>query len=181
MKVIGILAAAGAAAALLSACSGGAHGAPGAGGGAPAAAQSAPAPTAPTSGSGSLPSGPLSLKQAEPVYRAIIGPGNSIANALVRDSAPNTSFRQFRSDALAYARELNAEIGKFRAVHWPAQVKPHISTMIEHDFPADISCLQAEAAAGNPKAAQQVANTSHDCMIADNANIPSTLQSMLAR
>jgi hypothetical protein len=51
--------------------------------------------------------------------------------------------------------------------------------MMRQDLPADIGCLRAQAAAGSANAAQQVANTSHDCMIADNASIPSSLHAML--
>jgi hypothetical protein len=80
---------------------------------------------------------------------------------------------------LAYASELRSEIGEFSKVHWPAGVQPHITAMIRQDFPAFIGCLRAQSAAGSTKAAQQVGNTSHDCMIADNASIPSSLHAML--
>ena len=110
------------------------------------------------------------MTQAEPVYQTIVGPGNALADVVARGSSG--PYAQFRTDMLAYASELRSEIGEFSKVQWPASVRPHITTMIRQDFPADIGCLRAQAAAGGAKAAQQVANTSHDCMIADNATIP---------
>lgn len=181
-----ILAAAGAAA-LLSACGSGAHG--GAASPQPSAAQaggtlataSAAVPTGvPAAGTlpaGALPSGPITMARAEAVYQTIIGPGNALADVVARDS--NGRYAQFRTAMLAYASELRSEIGEFSKVHWPASIQPHITAIIRHDFPADISCLRAQAAAGSATAAQRVANTSHDCMIADNASLPSSLHAML--
>jgi hypothetical protein len=181
-----VLAAAGAAA-LLSACGSGAQG--GAASPQPSAAQAAgisatasaaaPAgiPSAGTLPPGALPSGPITMTKAEAVYQAIIGPGNALADVVAQDSSG--PYAQFRTDMLAYASELRSEIGEFSKVHWPARIQRHITTMIRQDFPADIGCLRAQAAAGSAKAAQQVANTSHDCMIADNASIPSSLHAML--
>lgn len=182
IKGMRVLAAAGAAA-LLSACGTGAQG--GAASPQPSAAQaagtsaaaSAGVPSAGTLPPGALPSGQISMTQAEPVYQTIVGPGNALADVVARGSSG--PYAQFRTDMLAYASELRSEIGEFSKVQWPASVRPHITTMIRQDFPADIGCLRAQAAAGGAKAAQQVANTSHDCMIADNASIPSSLHAML--
>ena len=117
------------------------------------------------------------MTRAEAVYQTIIGPGNALADVVARDSSG--PYAQFRTAMLAYASELRSEIGEFSKVQWPASVRPHIITMIRQDFPADIGCLRAQAAAGTAKAAQQVANTSRDCMVADNASIPSSLHAML--
>lgn len=182
IKGIRVLAAAGAAA-LLSACGGGAHG--GAASPQPSAAQAAGAsqaasadvPSAGTLPPGALPSGRITMTKAEAVYQTIVGPGNALADVVAR--ASSGPYAQFRTDMLAYAGELRSEIGEFSKVHWPARIQPHITTMIRHDFPADIGCLRGEAAAGSARAAQQVGNTSHDCMIADNASIPSSLHAML--
>lgn len=177
-----VLAAAGAAA-LLSACGSGTHG--GAASPQPSAGQTAgtlataPAgvPSAGTLPPGALPSGRITMARAEAVYETIIGPGNALADVVAQ--ASNGRYAQFRTAMLAYASELRSEIGEFSKVHWPASIRPHITTMIRHDFPADIGCLRAQAAAGSAKAAQQVANTSHDCMIADNTSIASSLHAML--
>jgi hypothetical protein len=170
-------------AALLTAC--GSSGSPG--GAAPSqAAQGAVAPAAtstalPPAGTlppGALPSGRISMAKAESVYQTIIEPGTALADVVAR--ASNGPYPQFQTAMLAYASELRSEIAEFSKVHWPARVQPHITAMIRQDFPAYIGCLQAQASAGSAKAAQQVANTSHDCMVADNAVIPNSLQEMLS-
>jgi hypothetical protein len=53
--------------------------------------------------------------------------------------------------------------------------------MITTDFPADIGCLQAMAAAASMAASQAEGDSNHDCMVADNSTIPGTLQSMLSQ
>jgi hypothetical protein len=171
-------------AALLAACGG--SGSPGGAAPSQAAAQGAVAPAAtstalPPAGTlppGALPSGPISMAKAESVYQTIIEPGTALADVVAR--ASNGPYPQFQTAMLAYASELRSEIGEFSKVHWPASVQPHITAMIRRDYPAYIGCLQAQASAGSAKAAQQVANTSHDCMAADNAIIPSSLQEMLS-
>ena len=181
-----ILAAAGAAA-LISACG---ASPPSGGGGGAAASQSPPAqpavapaatstslPPAGTLPPGSLPSGPISMAKAASVYQTIVSPGSDLASVVAR--ASNGPFPQFQYAMLAYASELKSEITEFGKVQWPASVKPHITTLVRQDLPAYVGCLTAEADAGSAKAAQRVGGTSHDCMTADNAMIPDTLQSLM--
>ncbi|HEX9357841.1 MAG TPA: hypothetical protein VF933_28995 [Streptosporangiaceae bacterium] len=128
-----------------------------------------------------MPTGQLTIKQAQLAYVRIVGPGNALANKLAVASAGSTPFGGFRTDALAYARELRAEIAEFRAIRWPARVRTRINAMVAANFPADVSCLQTMAAAGSMAAAQAVGGSNHDCMVADNSTIPGTLQSMLSQ
>jgi len=128
-----------------------------------------------------VPTGQLTIKQAQLAYVRIVGPGNALANKLAVASAGSTPFGGFRTDALAYARELRAEIAEFRAIRWPARVRTRINAMVAANFPADVSCLQTMAAAGSMAAAQAVGGSNHDCMVADNSTIPGTLQSMLSQ
>jgi len=128
-----------------------------------------------------VPTGQLTIKQAQLAYVRIVGPGNALANKLAVASAGSTPFGGFRTDALAYARELRAEIAEFRAIRWPARVRTRINAMVAANFPADVSCLQTMAAAGSMAAAQAVGGSNHDCMVADNCAIPGTLQPMLSQ
>ncbi len=128
-----------------------------------------------------VPTGQLTIKQAQLAYVRIVGPGNALANKLAVASAGSTPFGGFRTDAFAYARELRAEIAEFRAIRWPARVRTRINAMVAANFPADVSCLQTMAAAGSMAAAQAVGGSNHDCMVADNSTIPGTLQSMLSQ
>jgi hypothetical protein len=121
------------------------------------------------------------MRQAEAAYVHIVQPGSTMADKLAGAASGTTPFSQFRTDALAYAKELRAEIGKFRAVRWPTKVEPRINAMVRTDFPADIGCLQAMGAADSMAASQAVGESSHDCMVADNSTIPGTLQSMLSQ
>jgi hypothetical protein len=194
MNSIRNLAGAAAVAALLAACSSGPHGSPAAAS-APAASaasrSSAPgvsrSPASPASGSpavtpaaGSTAAGPLTMKQAELAYTRIVRPGSALANKLSSAASGTAPFSEFRTDALAYSRELQAEIGKFRAVRWPAKVNRHISSLVTTVIPSDIGCLQAVAAAGSTAAAQAVSNNNKDCQVADNSPIPDSVQSLLA-
>jgi hypothetical protein len=191
MNNITRLAAGVAAAALLAACSSGPHGSPVAASApaptrSPAAHASArsPAPASSHSSAGAAAASPaaagrLTYKQAKVAYVRIVDPGAALANKLAGAASGTAPFSQFRGDALAYVKELRSEIGKIQAVHWPANVQPHITTMITTDFPSDIGCLQAEVAAGNMTAAEAVTNSNKDCQVADNSTIPSTLQSLL--
>ena len=191
MNSITKLAAGVAAAALLAACSSGPHSSPVAASApastrSPAAAAStrSPAPASSRSSAGAAAAspaaaGPLTYKQAKLAYVRIVDPGAALANKLAGAASGTAPFSQFRGDALAYVKELRSEIGKFQAVHWPANVQSHITTMITTDFPSDIGCLQAEVAAGNMTAAEAVTNSNKDCQVADNSTIPSTLQSLL--
>jgi len=67
----------------------------------------------------------------------------------------------------------------FEAVRWPAKAQSRINALIRTTYPADISCLQAVAAAGSNAGAQAVSNSDKDCQVADNSSIPTTFQSML--
>jgi hypothetical protein len=121
------------------------------------------------------------MKEAELAYVRIVGPGNALANKLARASSGSAPFSEFRIDALVYSTELRAEISKFHAVHWPRRVRSRITAMITTDFPADIGCLHAMAAAGSMAASQAEGDSNHNCMVADNSTIPGTLQSMLSQ
>jgi hypothetical protein len=121
------------------------------------------------------------MKQAQLAYVRIVGPGNALASQLADASTGSAPFSGFRTDALAYARELRAEIAEFRAIRWPARVRTRINVMVAGNFPAGISCLQTIAAASSMAAAQAVGGSNHDCMVADNSTIPGTLQSMLSQ
>lgn len=189
-------AAAAAAAVLLAACSSGPHGSSTAASGSAGVSRS-------TSGSGSAghsgtnspatgspagntpgstaSSGRLTMRQADTAYVRIVQPGSKLADKLAGAASGTAPFSQFRTDALAYVKELRAEIGKFQAVRWPANVEARINAMARTDFPADISCLQAMSAAGSTAASQTVANSNHDCMVADNSTIPGTLPSLLSQ
>ena len=181
-----------AAAALLAACSSGPHGSPVAASApasthstaAPASTRSPAAPASTRSSAGAPAASPaaarrLTYKQAELAYVRIVNPGALLANKLAGAASGTAPFSQFRGDALAYVGELRAEIGKFQAVRWPANVQSHITTMITADFPSDIGCLQAEVAAGNMTAAEALTNSNKDCQVADNSTIPSTLPALL--
>lgn len=196
MSSIKLAAAAVAAAVLLAACSSGPHASSSSGAAsAPAAsaattvpaahaATSAPAAHAATgapAAGGSAAAGRLTMKQAELAYGRIVGPGSVMANKLAVAASGTAPFSQFRTDALTYATELRAEIGKFRAVRWPTRAQSRINSMVKTEFPADIGCLQAMAAAGSTSASQAVGDSNHDCMVADNSTIPGTLQSMLSQ
>jgi hypothetical protein len=119
------------------------------------------------------------MKQAELAYTRIVGPGNALATKLGNAASGTAPFSQFRADALAYTKELGAEMGKLRAARWPVTVQSHIDALIKTTYPADIGCLQAVAAAGSTTAAQTVSNSNKDCQVADNSSIPTTLQSLL--
>jgi hypothetical protein len=121
------------------------------------------------------------MKQAELAYVRIAGPGDALANKLAGASTGSALFSAFRADALAYAGELRSEMGKFRAVRWPTRVRTRINVMVAANFPADIRCLQTMASAGTMAAAEAVGNSDHDCMVADNSTIPSTMQSLLSQ
>jgi hypothetical protein len=121
------------------------------------------------------------MKQAQLAYVRIVGRGNALSDKLAAASTGSAPFSEFRTDALAYARELRAEIAEFRAIRWPASVGTRINAMAAASFPADISCLQTMAAASSMAAAQAVGGSNHDCMVADNSTIPGTLQSMLSQ
>ena len=181
MNSISSAAAAVAAAALLAACSSGPHGSH-------TAASAPPAPTASlspaagasgspagTSPAGATSAGPLTMKQAGLAYRRIVGPGNAIAGKLSSTASGTAPFSAFRTEALIYARELRAEIGKFQAVRWPAKVRSRINTLVTTTLPSDIRCLQAEAAAGSFTGVQSVSNSNQNCTVADNSPIPTTL------
>ncbi len=196
MSSISRMAAAAAAAILLASCSSGPHGSA-------TAASGAAGASGPTSGSGSAgqsgtnspatgsaagntpgtapSSGRLTMRQAEAAYVRIVHPGSTLADKLAAAASGTAPFSQFRTDALAYVKELRVEIGKFQAVRWPAKVEARINAMARTDFPADINCLQAMSAAGSTAASQAVANGNHDCMVADNSTIPGTLPSMLSQ
>ncbi len=120
------------------------------------------------------------MAQAERAYARIVGPGNLLANKVGSAASGTAPFSEFRTDALAYAKELRAEIGRFEVVRWPAKAQSRINALIRTTYPADISCLQAVAAAGSNAGAQAVSNSNKDCQVADNSSIPTTLQSMLA-
>lgn len=189
-------AAAVAVAVLLAACSSGAHGSATAASGPSGASgptkgsasaghpgTNSPAATSSPAGNtpGSAASGRLTMRQADAAYVRIVQPGSTMANKLAVASSGTAPFSKFRGDALAYVKELRAEIGKFRSVRWPTTVEARINAMIRTDFPADINCLQAMSAAGSTAASQSVANSNHDCMVADNSTIPGTLPSMLSQ
>src|SRR6266542_2165310 len=156
------VAAAAVAAVLVAACGAGPHGSPAASSASgasaaahsPAAQAAASSPAAPSPGSSPVPAGSpvptgqLTIKQAQLAYVRIVGPGNALANKLAVASAGSTPFGGFRTDALAYARELRAEIAEFRAIRWPARVRTRINAMVAANFPADVSCLQTMAASG---------------------------------
>jgi hypothetical protein len=120
------------------------------------------------------------MKQAELAYGRIVGPGSALATKLGSAASGTAPFSEFRADALAYTRELRAEIGKFRVVRWPANVQPHIDALTTTVLPSDIGCLQAVAAAGSTAAAQAVSDSNKDCQVADNSPIPDTIQSLLS-
>lgn len=190
-------AAAVAAAVLLAACSSGPHGsATAASGSAGAAGSASSSGSAGHSGThssagtsspvanapGSAASGSrLTMQQAEAAYVRIVQPGSKLADKLASADSGTAPFSQFRSDALAYVKELRAEIGEFQAVRWPTKVGARINAMARTEFPADISCLQAMSAAGSTAASQTVGESNHDCMAADNSTIPGTIQSMLSQ
>jgi hypothetical protein len=193
MNSIRNAAAAVAAAALLAACSSGSHGSHAAAS-APSAAAASRSAAAGTSGSpgsgasgspavtspaGSTAAGPLTMKQAERAYVRIVGPGNVLFSKLSKTASGSASFSEFRTEALAYVGELRAEIGKFRAVRWPATVQSRINTMISTTFAADIGCLQAQAAAGSFTGVESVSNSNQNCAAAENSSIPITLPSLL--
>lgn len=184
MNSIRNAAAAVATAALLAACSSGPHGSPSAASApsASAAGRSAAAGTggspAVTSPAGSTSAGPLTMKQAELAYVRIVRPGNAIFSKLSSAASGTAPFSQFRTKALAYVRELRAEIGKFRAVRWPAKVRSRISMLIATTYAADIGCLQAQAMAGSFTGVESVSNSNQDCTVAENSSIPASLQSM---
>jgi hypothetical protein len=180
------------AAALLAACSSGPHGSPTAASapsasaaGRSAAAGPSGSPGSGTSGSpatspaGPASAGPLTRNQAERAYVRIIGPGNALFSKLSRAASGTAPFSEFRTEALAYVRELRAEIGKFRAVRWPATAQSRINTMISTTFAADIGCLQAQAAAGSFTGVESVSNSNQNCAAAENSSIPTTLPSLL--
>lgn len=182
------VAAAAAAAVLVAACSAGPQSSPAAStaSGASAvasspAAQGAATSQAAASAGSPVPTGQLTMKQAQLAYVRIVGRGNALSNKLAGASTGSPPFSEFRTDALAYARELRAEIAEFRAIRWPAGVRTRINAMTAANFPADISCLQTMAAASSMAAAQAVGGSNHDCMAADNSTIPGTLQSMLSQ
>lgn len=191
MNNITRLAAGVAAAALLAACSSGPHGSPVAASApaptrSPAAHASArsPAPASSHSSAGAAAASPaaagrLTYKQAKVAYVRIVDPGAALANKLAGAASGTAPFSQFRADALAYTKELGAEMGKLRAARWPVTVQSHIDALIKTTYPADIGCLQAVAAAGSTTAAQTVSNSNKDCQVADNSSIPTTLQSLL--
>ena len=193
MNSIRNAAAAVAAAALLAACSSGSHGSHAAAS-APSAAAASRSAAAGTSGSpgsgasgspavtspaGATAAGPLTMKQAERAYVRIVGPGNVLFSKLSKTASGSASFSEFRTEALAYVGELRAEIGKFRAVRWPATVQSRINTMISTTFAADIGCLQAQAAAGSFTGVESVSNSNQNCAAAENSSIPITLPSLL--
>lgn len=128
---------------------------------------------------GSTAAGPLTMKQAERAYVRIVGPGNVLFSKLSKTASGSASFSEFRTEALAYVGELRAEIGKFRAVRWPATVQSRINTMISTTFAADIGCLQAQAAAGSFTGVESVSNSNQNCAAAENSSIPITLPSLL--
>jgi hypothetical protein len=182
------VAAAAAAAVLVAACGAGPQSSPVAStaSGASAVASSPAAQGAATSQAAApagspVPTGQLTMKQAQLAYVRIVGRGNALSNKLAGASTGSAPFSEFRTDALAYARELRAEIAEFRAIRWPAGVRTRINAMTAANFPADISCLQTMAAASSMAAAQAVGGSNHDCMAADNSTIPGTLQSMLSQ
>jgi len=119
------------------------------------------------------------MKQAERAYVQIVGPGNALFSKLSKTASGSAPFSEFRTEALSYVRELRAEIGKFRAVRWPAAVQSRISTMISTTFAADIGCLQAQAAAGSFTGVESVSNSNQNCAAAENSSIPATLPSLL--
>jgi hypothetical protein len=119
------------------------------------------------------------MKQAERAYVRIVGPGNVLFSKLSKTASGSASFSEFRTEALAYVGELRAEIGKFRAVRWPATVQSRINTMISTTFAADIGCLQAQAAAGSFTGVESVSNSNQNCAAAENSSIPITLPSLL--
>ena len=185
------VAAAAAAAMLVAACGAGPHSSPAASSASaasgasaaassPAAQAAASSPAAVPAGS-PVPIGQLTMKQAQLAYMRIVGRGNALSNKLAGASTGSAPFSEFRTDALAYTRELRAEIAEFRAIRWPARVRTRINAMTAANFPADISCLQTMAAASSMAAAQAVGGSNHDCMVADNSTIPGTLQSMLSQ
>jgi hypothetical protein len=195
--------AAAAATVLLAACSGGPHvsstAAAGPAGATGSAGASGPAkgsgssghpgtnsPAATSSPAGNTPgsaasAGRLTMRQAAAAYVRIVQPGSTMADKLAVAASGTAPFSQFRTDALAYAKELRTEIGKFRAVRWPTTAQARINAMVKTDFPADIACLQAMSAAGGTAASQAVAGSDHNCMVADNSTIPGTLQSLLSQ
>jgi hypothetical protein len=120
------------------------------------------------------------MKQAELAYTRIVRPGSALANKLGSAASGTAPFSEFRADALAYSRELQAEIGKFRAVRWPAKVQRRITALVTTVIPSDIGCLKAVAAAGSTAAAQTVSSNNKDCQVADNSPIPDSVQSLLA-
>jgi preprotein translocase subunit SecE len=189
MNSIRNAAAAVAAAALLAACSSGPHGshtaasappastasqspAAGASGTPGSAASGSPAGTSPA---GATSAGPLTMKQAGLAYRRIVGPGSTIAGKLSSTASGTAPFSAFRTEALTYARELRAEIGKFQAVRWPARVQSRINTLVTTILPSDIRCLQAQAASGSFTGVQSVSNSNQNCTVADNSPIPTNL------
>lgn len=178
-------AAAVAAAVLVTACSAGPQDSPVASSASaasqPLAAQASSGSSAAAPANGPVPTGRLTMKRAELAYVQIVSPGSALANKLAGASSGSAPFSEFRADTLAYVRELRAEIGEFRGIRWPAQVRPRINAMVAANFPADISCLQTMAAAGSMAASQVVGDSNRDCMAADNSTIPGTLQSVLSQ
>jgi preprotein translocase subunit SecE len=188
MNSIRNTAAAVAAAALLAACSSGPHGShtPASAPPASTASQSPAAGASGTPGSGASGSpagtppgatsaGPLTMKEAGLAYRRIVGPGSTIAGKLSSTASGTAPFSAFRTEALIYARELRAEIGKFQAVRWPARVQSRINTLVTAILPSDIRCLQAQAASGSFTGVQSVSNSNQNCTVADNSPIPTNL------
>jgi preprotein translocase subunit SecE len=115
------------------------------------------------------------MKQAGLAYRRIVGPGSTIAGKLSSTASGTAPFSAFRTEALTYARELRAEIGKFQAVRWPARVQSRINTLVTTILPSDIRCLQAQAASGSFTGVQSVGNSNQNCTVADNSPIPTNL------
>jgi hypothetical protein len=191
MKIIRNAAAAVAAAALVAACGGGSSGShaaasapatsaasqssPATAGHSPSATAShTPSAAAVTSPAGSTPAGRLTIRQAQLAYVRIVGPGNVLAGTVASD-ASGAPFSQFRTDALAYAKELRTEIGKFQAVRWPTRVQSRITALTTTTLPADIRCLDAQAAASSMSASMAVSNSNSDCQVADNSTIPTSI------
>jgi hypothetical protein len=120
---------------------------------------------------GPAPARPLTVRQAKLAYLQIVGPGSALVGTLAR-GAPGATFSQFRAGALACARELHTQIGRFQAVRWPAQLQPRISALATTTLPSGIACLDAQAAASSMPAAMAVSNSNPGCLAAGHPIIP---------
>lgn len=102
-------------------------------------------PATATTGQSSTPASPpavLTIKQAARAFLRIGNPSNRLSEAINRDYSDAAPFSQYRADALALVKALNAASRKFRALRWPATVQPYITAMLLTYVPAFIRCAK---------------------------------------